>query len=328
MGRFKKNMWIAEATHEVEVDKDTPKSTLIGDSGEGSIRTELENTEFDRPVHTQSKNAQADSDPVDNNEPKSKISSDNEDLDFTRNNKNEFSKAFGILKKVGSYENLRTPERRLGFSEETVGGSDSDTDTSTSVSDAECDGSLVYIHPKQRSDVENFNSNVVKHFVMKTIKRRYTHGNYQDDSESDPEHEFLTSLDKIPPSEYDGALKNNSEVVRNVNESARKYDYNDLEKSAQHSVISKDSSGDEDDNTTTLPENQNKVEAENDNFQSVYVDEKNAEVEKTKTKHGAASDTKHSITDVVYLGKLVRSQVMLILATGKNHFHLVNTSLL
>lgn len=106
-----------------------------------------------------------------------------------------------ILKKVGSFENLRTMEKRLIFADDTVGGSDSDV-TYSSASENEL-GESVATGVTQRVDVDDdFSSNVVHHLVRKTIKRRNqasTDADFEADiSDSESESEFLRSLTVRP----------------------------------------------------------------------------------------------------------------------------------
>ncbi|KAL4227080.1 hypothetical protein ACF0H5_015054 [Mactra antiquata] len=245
----------------------------------------------------------------------------NEETNFklSRRDKRELSKPSGILKKIGSYESLRTPERRLGFREGTVGGSDSESDTLTSVSDAECDGSLMFKCPTRTETDDDFNSNVVKHLVRKTIKRR---SNIPDDdynsSDSETEHEFLTSLDKESVSVVnDDNVDDSPESDSNETNPIRKYDYNDLSESQQSSVTAKqtveaqedlntESSENVTDDYKNVPETHSDLEEE----KSGNISDENMTDAKVANKPASRDNKRHVYTDVVYLGKLVRTQII------------------
>ncbi|XP_045164453.2 uncharacterized protein LOC123528642 [Mercenaria mercenaria] len=101
-----------------------------------------------------------------------------------------------ILKRVGSYENLKSSEKRLVFADDTVGGSDTET-TYSSVSEDDFEQSVTASVAVPSEIDGDFSSNVVQHLVRKTIKRRkrsVTDSSEAGVSDSESESEFLQSL--------------------------------------------------------------------------------------------------------------------------------------
>lgn len=101
----------------------------------------------------------------------------------------------GILKKAGSFENLRDPEKRITFVDCTVGGSASDTSSSE---DDMFEGP--FPEPKIPTELEpdhQFQQHIIKAFIGKTIgKTKHRSKDSDDSSDSSDDDSFLIQKSK------------------------------------------------------------------------------------------------------------------------------------
>lgn len=242
----------------------------------------------------------------------------------------------GILKKVGSYENLKTAERRLVFADDTFGGSDSDI-TYSSASENELGESF-------SGDVavpvdEDFSNHIVQHLVRKTIKKRkQSCTNTEAEavaSDSESENEFLQSLTVKPElvetnsssahavnKIISAASPNESGEIGEVNKDSEftlkkeNSQKEDREKTETEIGDVEDTEKNESYKTQDIIDGLNETDtSKGNNEMELIKTEISTDVSKqgnsrTHDKACSLSDIKQSaIIDVTFLGKLVRTQV-------------------
>lgn len=237
-----------------------------------------------------------------------------------------------ILKKVGSFENLKTAERRLVFADDTFGGSDSDI-TYSSASENELGESFSgdFAVPVD----EDFSNHVVQHLVRKTIKKRKQSCTDTDAeavvSDSESENEFLQSLTVKPelvernssvhavnevinassPNET-GAVKKDSELTSKKENSQKE----DREKTDTENEYIESTEENESYKTQDIIDGLNETDTSKSYSEMEHVkadisnDVSKKENSRTRDEACSLSDIKQSaIIDVTFLGKLVRTQV-------------------
>lgn len=202
----------------------------------------------------------------------------------------------GILKHVGSYDNHRTSEKRLVFADDTVGGSDTET-TYSSVSEDELEHSVT--RNVTAEVAEDFSNQIVHHLVRKTIKRRKScdaDGGDDDDqadiSDSDSENEFLQSLSVTNTNENKEEnmyVQNESETSVTRNSALLETNINDK------AVVNNDMTVDKDINIHSEVSEETEENSRVENNTKVDVD---------------ADLGKSAVIDVTFLGKLVRTQII------------------
>ena len=124
--------------------------------------------------------------------------------------KEEENEPRSILKKAGSFEDLRDPNKRIVFADNTVGGSESD---SSSSDDESFKPPFEYKIPTEIELEEDFSQHIMKTFIKRTFGKK----KYKSDLSDSSDDENLTirkSVENLKPSRFE--LDNKSSEYTNA----------------------------------------------------------------------------------------------------------------
>lgn len=196
----------------------------------------------------------------------------------------------GILKNRGTFENQRSKPRKIVFADDTVGGSESEMTTSSdSEAETEIEMSGQTIVPANKQ-ADEFSTHVVGHFVKRVIRMKSQDGNEPDLDESDSDEEFLQSLnvlhksaemDSYVPVSIDGEI-----TADLVNDSEDENSVSDNNNTVSDDMVMKSNSSVKD-----------------------TVDLKNGDSRSQIKGQDPQQKDDGALLDVAFLGKLVRTQV-------------------
>lgn len=128
--------------------------------------------------------------------------------------KEEETEPRSILKRVGSFENLRDPNKKIMFADNTVGGSDSD-----SSSDDENIFTGPFPEPKIPTQVEmdeDFSFHLMQTFIGKTVgKKKHRSRKSSDSSDSSDDDDFI-ARSPVKTFVQNVNIENNKEIIENT----------------------------------------------------------------------------------------------------------------